>query len=177
MFCFNIDIAWKEDFKKILSVVWLLDIKRFNGFPFVFFYFTYRHFFLWYSHWSLVRRETFLFIICHDYVLQTSEDLIKNKRQNENTKTKQNETEVKGFIQKKKKEKKKKKKKKRQEADDILLKLFMKQTAMTECFLQNTPAQAIAQLHSQEQAAKGIGLSANSDKTDLNCFNLVSFPL
>ena len=38
-------------------------------------------------------------------------------------------------------------------------------------FLANTPAQAKTLLHSLEQAAGGIGLHVNPDKTEYKCFN------
>ena len=38
-------------------------------------------------------------------------------------------------------------------------------------FLANSPAQAKSQLHSLEQAAGGIGLHVNADKTEYMCFN------
>ena len=37
--------------------------------------------------------------------------------------------------------------------------------------LANTPAQAETMLHSLEQAAGGIGLHVNADKTEYMCFN------
>ena len=37
--------------------------------------------------------------------------------------------------------------------------------------LVNTPTQAETQLHSLEQAAAGIGLHVNVDKTEYMCFN------
>ena len=56
-------------------------------------------------------------------------------------------------------------------------KIYPTQTSMDTDYaddislLANTPAQAESQLHSLEQAASGIGLHVNADKTEYMCFN------
>ena len=87
----------------------------------------------------------YLFIICQDYILQTSTDLIK-----ENSFTL----------------------KKRQEADDIPQKLLWTQTTqMTLRFLQIHLPKSNSCYFSPEQAAGGIGLHMNADKMEYMCFN------
>ena len=86
----------------------------------------------------------YLFIICLDYVLKTSIDLIKeNGFTLKKARSKQYAAETNtgsGY------------------ADDIAL-------------LSNTPTQAESLLHSLQQAAGGIGLHVNADKMEYMCFN------
>ena len=84
----------------------------------------------------------YLFIICQDYVLQTSIDLIKQN----------------GFTLK------------RLEADDILQKLTDTNYVDYIVLLANTTAVAESLLHSLEQGAGGIGLSENANKIEYMCF-------
>ena len=86
----------------------------------------------------------YLFIICLDYMLRTSIDLIKEncfKLAKERSRRYSIQTITDADY-----------------ADDIAL-------------LTNTPAQAETLLHSLEWAAAGIGLHVNSDKTEYMCFN------
>ena len=86
----------------------------------------------------------YLFIICLDYVLRTS---IDNIRENgfELTKKRSRRYPAKTITD-------------TDYADDIAL-------------LAKTPNQAETQLHSLEQAAAGIGLHVNAQKTEFMCFN------
>ena len=84
------------------------------------------------------------FNICLDYVPRTSVDLMKNN----------------GF-------KLEKERKRRYPAHTITDTDYADDIAL----LANTPAQAETMLHSLEQAAGGIGLHANADKTEYVCFN------
>ena len=84
------------------------------------------------------------FIICLDYVLRTSTDLIKEngfKLAKERGRRYSAQTITDADY-----------------ADDIVL-------------LENTPARAESQLHSLERAAGSIGLHVNTDKTEYMCFN------
>ena len=84
----------------------------------------------------------YLFIICLDYVLRTTIDLMKE-----------------GFSQAKK------------EAEYTPHKLLREQTTlMTQRFWQIHP-QAESLLHTLEWVAGGIGLHVNTDKTEYTCFN------
>ena len=86
----------------------------------------------------------YLFIICLDYVLRTSIDLMKEKgvqRTKERSRRYPAQTITDADY-----------------ADDIAL-------------LANTLARAESLLHSLEQAAAGIGLQGNADKTECMCFN------
>ena len=85
----------------------------------------------------------YLFIICPDYELRTSTDL---KKEN-------------GFKRAKK------------EAEDTPHKLLGTQTTPITALIENTPTQAESLLHSLEQAAGGIGLHINADKTEYICFH------
>ena len=85
----------------------------------------------------------YLFIICLDYVLQTSVDLMK---ENGFTLAKERRRYPARTIPG------------ADYADDIAL-------------LANTPAQAQSLLHSLERAAGGIDLHINADKTEPMCFN------
>ena len=87
---------------------------------------------------------SYLFIICLDYVLQTSIDNIKEN----------------GFVLTKKRTRRYPAKTitDADHADDIAL-------------LANTPNQAETLLHSLEWAAAGIGLHVNAHKTEFMCFN------
>ena len=78
------------------------------------------------------------FIICPDYVLQTSIDIMKED----------------SFTLKKK-----------QEANDIQHKLLRTETMQKTVLLANTPTQAEFLLHSMDQAAGYIGLHVNASKT------------
>ena len=86
----------------------------------------------------------YLFIICRDYILQTSIDIMK-----ENVFSLENRQEVGNTLHKLLDA---------DYADDITLPAFK-------------PTQAKSQLHSLEQAANGIGLRENADKTEYVCFN------
>ena len=86
----------------------------------------------------------FLFIICLDYVLRTSIDLMSER----------------GFTLKKARSR-------RHPAETITDADYADDLAL----LANTPAQAESLLHSLEQSARGIGLHVNSDKTQFMCFN------
>ena len=85
-----------------------------------------------------------LFVICRFYVLRTSIDLMKEN----------------GFTLAKERSRR-----------------YPSQTIMDAdddddiAFLTNSPAQAESQLHSLEQAAGGIGLHVNADKTEFMYFN------
>ena len=86
----------------------------------------------------------YLFIICVDYVLWTSIDLMKENgfmlaKERSRRYPAQPITDV-------------------DYADDIVLQA-------------SSPAQAESLLHSQEWAADGIGLYVNADKTEYMCFN------
>ena len=86
----------------------------------------------------------YLFIICLDYVLRTSSDLMKEngfKLAKERSRRYPTQTITNEDY-----------------ADDIAL-------------LANTPAQAKILLHSLERAAASIGLYVNEDKTEYMCFN------
>ena len=61
---------------------------------------------------------------------------------------------------------------KRQGADDTLLETITDADyADNIALLANTPTQAESFLHSLEQAAGGISLNINADKTEYMCFN------
>ena len=86
----------------------------------------------------------YLFIICLDYMLRASIDLMKENgfklaKERSRRYPAQTITDV-------------------DYADDITL-------------LENSPSQAKSLLHSLEQAAGGIGLHVNADKTEYMCFN------
>ena len=86
----------------------------------------------------------YLFIICLDYVLRMSIDIIKDnsfKLAKERSRRHPAQTITDADY-----------------ADDIAL-------------LANTPAQAGSLLQSLERAAAGIGLHVNADKTEFTCFN------
>ena len=85
---------------------------------------------------------TYLFIIWLDYILRTPINLVKK------------------WLYAKKKKKKKKK------ADDIPQKLIDVDCADDKALLANTPAQAESLLHSRDQAAGGINLHLNANKTE-----------
>ena len=85
-------------------------------------------------------------MICLDYVLRKSIDLIKEN----------------GFTLKKKK----KARSRRYPAETITNADY----ADAMAFLANTPAQAESLLHSLEHAARGIGLHVNANKTEQMCF-------
>ena len=86
----------------------------------------------------------YLFIICLDYGLRTSIDIMKDN----------------GF-------KVAKERSRRYPAQTITGADYADDKAV----LVNTPAQAETQLHSLERAAAGIGLHVNADKTEYKCFN------
>ena len=50
-------------------------------------------------------------------------------------------------------------------------KLLQRQNTQITALLKNTHTQAESLLHSWEQAAGGIGLHVNADKTEYMCFN------
>ena len=86
----------------------------------------------------------YLFMICVDYMLRTSIDLMKDnglKLTKERNRRYPTQTITDADY-----------------TDDIVL-------------LSNTPAQAETQLHNLERAAAGIGLHVNADKTEYMCFN------
>ena len=86
----------------------------------------------------------YLFIICLDYMFRTSIDLMKENRFKlikESSRRYPAQTITDVDC-----------------VDDIVL-------------LANTPAQSATLLHSLEQAAAGIGLHVNADKTEYMCFN------
>ena len=85
-----------------------------------------------------------LFIICLDYVLKTSIDLMKEY----------------GF-------KLTKERSRRYPAQNVRDADYTDDIAL----LANTPAQAESQLHSLEREAAYIGLHVNADKTEYMCFN------
>ena len=85
-----------------------------------------------------------LFIICQDYVLKTSIDLLKEN----------------GF-------KLAKERSRRYPAQTITNADYADDIAL----LANSPAQAESLQHSLEQAACGISLHINADKTEYMCFN------
>ena len=88
--------------------------------------------------------QGYLFIICLDYVLKTSIDLMKEndfKLAKERSISYPAQTITDADY-----------------ADDIVL-------------LANSPAQAESLLHSLEQAADSIGFDINADKTEYTCFN------
>ena len=92
----------------------------------------------------------YLFIICLDYVLRTSVDLMKDngfKVAKERSRRYPAKTITDADY-----------------ADDIVL-------------LANTPAQAKTQLHDLERAATGIGLHVDADKTEYMSFNESSLKL
>ena len=93
---------------------------------------------------GVLQRDTYLFIICLDYVLRTSIDKIREN----------------GFELKKKRSRRYPAKTitDTDYADDIAL-------------LVNTPNQAETLLHSLEWAAVGIGLHVNAHKTEYMCYN------
>ena len=87
---------------------------------------------------------SYLFIICLDYVLRTSIDLMKeNGLRLANKRSRRNPTQTITDVD---------------NADDIAL-------------LAITPAQAESLLHSPEWAIGGIGHHINADKTEYMCFN------
>ena len=86
----------------------------------------------------------YLFIICLDYELRTSIELMKEN----------------GFKLAKERNKK-------YIAQTITNADYVGDIAL----LANTPAQANSLLHSLERAAAGIGLHVNADKTEYMCFN------
>ena len=87
---------------------------------------------------------SYLFILCLDYVLQTSIDLMKEN----------------GFMLVKKKSR-------RYPAQTVTDADYADDIAL----LANTLAQAKSLLHGLEQVAGGIGLHVNADKTEYMCFN------
>ena len=90
--------------------------------------------------------DPYLFIICLNYVIRTSIDIMKDngfKLAKERSRRYPTQTITDADC-----------------ADDIAL-------------LANTPAQAESLLHSLEQAAVCIGLHVNADKTEYMCFNQI----
>ena len=87
-----------------------------------------------------------LFIICLDYVVRTSIDIMKENCV--------------------------KLSKKKIEADDIPLKQLRRRTTWEHIpLLANTLAQTVALLHSMDWEAAGIGLYVKAGKTEYMCFN------
>ena len=86
----------------------------------------------------------YLFIICLDYVLRTSIDMMKDN----------------GF-------KLAKERSRRYPTQTITDPIYTDDIAL----LANTPAQAETLVHSLKRAAAGIGLHINADKTEYMCFN------
>ena len=92
-----------------------------------------------------IQLAPYQFIICRDYVLRMSIDLMKKKNGFKLIKERSRRYPIRTITD-------------ADYADDI-------------AFLVNTPAQAESLLHIRERAAGGIGQHVDADKTEYMCFN------